>query len=286
MRVSTLAKQTILSPNKNKRNHKIDMVIIHCMAGNLSAKACGNLFSKSSTKASSNYGVDSDGNIACYCPEEYRSWATGSAALDHRAITIEVANDGGANTGWHVTDTALSALVDLITDVCKRNHIPKLLWKNDKSLMGKVDQQNMALHRWTAKKSCPGDYLVSKHPWIAEQVNRRLGSSAAAPPQSSSSSLNYEYNHIDMSLVFDPAFYVAKYQDLKTVIGSNYSLLFDHFIHYGMKEGRQAIESFNPSAYKSHYPDLQHAFGDNWTSYYLHYCTVGKKEGRTGIEQN
>ena len=125
MIVSSLATSTIISPNKNKRNHKIDMIIIHCMAGNLTATACGNLFAKQSTRASSNYGVDSKGNIACYCPEEFRSWATSSASLDHRAITIEVANDGGADTGWHVSDTALNRLVELIADVCKRNGIKK-----------------------------------------------------------------------------------------------------------------------------------------------------------------
>lgn len=283
MIVSPLATTTIISPNKNKRNHKIDMVIIHCMAGNLTATSCGNLFSKSSTKASSNYGIDSKGNIACYCPEEYRSWATSSASLDHRAITIEVANDGGA-PDWHVSDTALYALVNLIVDVCKRNGIKKLLWKNDKSLMGKVDQQNMALHRWTAKKACPGDYLVSKHPWIVDQVNNKLLMSAPTiVPSSSSTPSTYMYNNIDLSPVFDPTFYVNNYPDLKAALGTNPTTLFSHFTNYGMKEARQAIATFNPVAYRNHYPDLQHAFGDNWPSYYIHYCTNGKSEGRSGI---
>ena len=279
MTVSPLATATIISPNKNKRNHKIDMVIIHCMAGNLSATSCGNLFAKSSSKASSNYGVDSKGSIACYCPEEYRSWATSSASLDHRAITIEVANDGGA-PDWHVSDTALASLVNLITDVCKRNGIKKLLWKNDKSLMGKVDQQNMALHRWTSNKSCPGPYLISKHPWIVEQVNTRLGATPAPQPSTPS---KYTYNNVDLSPVFDPTFYANNYPDLKTAIGTNPTRLFNHFINYGMKEARQAIATFNPVSYRNYYPDLQKAFGDNWPSYYIHYCTNGFAEGRKGI---
>lgn len=286
MIVSPLAKTIIVSPNKNKRNHKIDMVIIHCMAGNLTATACGNLFAKSSTKASSNYGVDSKGNIACYVPEEYRSWATSSATLDHRAITIEVANDGGA-PDWHVSDTALNALVNLIVDVCQRNGIKKLLWKNDKSLMGKVDQQNMALHRWTAKKACPGDYLVSKHPWIVEQVNNKLLMSAPtivpSTPAPVTSTSKYMYNNVDLSPVFDPTFYANHYPDLKTALGTNSTRLFNHFINFGMKEARQAISTFDPVRYKNKYPDLQKAFGDVWPSYYIHYCTNGIKEGRSGI---
>ena len=69
------------------------------MAGNLSVESCGALFAKSSRKASSNYGVGSDGRIACYVGEEDRSWCSSNRANDNRAITIEVANDGGADTG-------------------------------------------------------------------------------------------------------------------------------------------------------------------------------------------
>lgn len=143
------------------------------MACNATAVALGNHFAKSSTKASSNYGIDSKGVIACYVPEEYRSWATSNAANDQRAITIEVANDGGA-PDWHVSRAALGALVDLLTEVCKRNGIKELRWKADKSLIGKVDQQNMTVHRWFANKECPGNYLFNLHGSIAAEVNARL----------------------------------------------------------------------------------------------------------------
>ena len=52
--------------------------------------------------------------------------------------------------------------------------IKKLLWKGDKSLIGKVDQQNMTVHRWFANKACPGDYLYNLHGKIAAEVNSRL----------------------------------------------------------------------------------------------------------------
>lgn len=596
MIVSPLATTTIISPNKNKRNHKIDTITIHVMAGNLSAVSCGNYFANSSAKASSNYGVDSKGKIACYVPEEFRSWATSNASNDHRAITIEVANDGGADTGYHVTDTALNALVELITDVCKRNGIKKLVWSTNKS--DRVNHKNgcnMTVHRDYAKKACvptysevltkngwvkisdieigeeiacadldnlritfeevydkvpikqqdtytineltatkdhrmvyrgnkstewrieklkyllrggnsyiiplagyykgegldltddmirffiavqadghymyekdkngekrfyglefhmkkerkierikeildsvkfdytechkadgstsvrvyntdginivndicesyledkhftwkwigmsenqaklfldeiqlwdgctaanlytskvpinldivnaiaalngvgsrvsgsnvgfretpvntigstveikrntcqsnkrhtevtcvsvktgiflmrqngktfiigncPGDYLMSKHPWIVDQVNNKLLMSAPTiVPSSSSTPSKYMYNNIDLSVVFDPTFYVNKYPDLKAALGNNPTTLFNHFTNYGMKEARQAIATFNPVAYRNHYPDLQHAFGDYWPSYYIHYCTNGKSEGRKGI---
>lgn len=163
----------IISPNKNKRKSKIDTISIHCMACNGTAVSLGNHFANKSAKASSNYGIGSDGLIACYVPEEYRSWCTSNPENDHRAITIEVANDGGA-PDWHVSTAALGALVELLTDICKRNGIPRLLWRADKSLIGQVDKQNMTVHRWFANKACPGNYLYNLHGSIAEDVNVRL----------------------------------------------------------------------------------------------------------------
>ncbi|MDE5892393.1 MAG: N-acetylmuramoyl-L-alanine amidase [Acetatifactor sp.] len=167
---------TKLSPNKTSpRNHKIDTISIHCMAGNLTIEKCGDLFASSSRSASSNYGVGTDGRIAMYVEEKDRSWCTSNRANDMRAVTIEVANDGNANTGWHVSDQAMAALIELVTDICRRNDIKELRWKADKSLIGQPDKQNMTVHRWFANKSCPGDYLYNKHSYIAAEVNSRLG---------------------------------------------------------------------------------------------------------------
>lgn len=174
---SSLATVVVESPNKSSpRMSKIDTITIHCMAGNLSVESCGALFAKSSRQASSNYGIGSDGRIACYVGEENRSWCSSNRANDNRAITIEVANDGGADTGWHVSDKAYKALISLLVDICKRNHISKLVWSNNKN--DRVNHKNgcnMTVHRDFANKSCPGDYLYSLHSKIANEVNTLLG---------------------------------------------------------------------------------------------------------------
>ena len=173
---SPLVSLTRLSPNKTSpRNHKIDTITIHCMAGNLSVESCGNLFARPDRQASSNYGIGSDGRIALYVEEKDRSWCSSNPANDHRAVTIEVANDGGAATGWHVSDKAMSALTELVADICRRNGIKELKWQADKSLIGQIGKQNMTVHRWFAAKDCPGDYLYHKHSYIAETVNQKLG---------------------------------------------------------------------------------------------------------------
>ena len=177
---SPLVSYTKLSPNHSgKRKHAIDTISIHCMAGDLTVESCGNLFASPSRKASSNYGIGSDGRIGLYVEECNRSWCTSSSSNDNRAITIEVANNGGANQGWPVSDAAYRSLIALLVDICRRNGIKRLLWKGDKSLIGQVDKQNMTVHRWFAAKACPGDCLYSRRGRIAAEVNKRLEAAKA-----------------------------------------------------------------------------------------------------------
>lgn len=179
---SSLVSYTKLSPCKSHpRNHAIDTITIHCMAGNMTVESCGALFSNYSRQTSSNYGIGSDGRIALYVNEEDRSWCTSSRSNDNRAITIEVANDEGANTGWHVSDKAMASLINLLVDICQRNNIKELKWRGDKNLIGQVDKQNMTVHRWFAAKACPGDYLYGAHTQIADEVNRRLNGNTTKP---------------------------------------------------------------------------------------------------------
>ena len=168
---SKLVNYTQLSPNCSKpRNHSIDKLTIHHMAGNLTVEQCGSVFAPSSRKASANYGIGTDGRVGLYVDEANRSWCSSNSANDNRAVTIEVANDevGG---DWHVSDTALAKLITLCSDICKRNDIAKLNYTGDKS-------GNLTMHKWFAATACPGPYLESKFPYIAEQVNALLGSSS------------------------------------------------------------------------------------------------------------
>ena len=190
---SPLISYTKISPNRTSpRNHKIDTITIHCVVGQVSVESLGNIFAPASRRASSNYGIGYDGRIAMYVEEKDRSWCSGGKDKngkeikvngisggdnDHRAITIEVASD--TTHPYAVTDKAFSALINLVTDICKRNDIKQLLWEGDKNLVGNINRQNMTVHRWFANKSCPGDYLYNLHGEIAKRVNKRLGTANA-----------------------------------------------------------------------------------------------------------
>lgn len=178
---SPLVDYTRISPNKNSpRNHKIDTITIHCVVGQCTVETLGNIFAPTSRQASSNYGVGTDGKIGMYVEGKDRSWCSSSAANDNRAVTIEVASD--TKHPYAVNDRAFAALLDLVTDICKRNGIKKLVWSTKKAdRMNHKNGCNMTVHRDYANKSCPGDYLYNRHGEIAAEVNRRLGVTDTAP---------------------------------------------------------------------------------------------------------
>lgn len=180
---SSLVSYTKISPNRTSpRKHKIDTVTIHCAVGQFTAKQLLNLshFVNYDPKqgASCNYAIGYDGSIGLGVDEGDRSWCSSSSANDHRAITIEVASE--TKHPYEVTDKAYKALIELLVDICKRNKIKALKWEADKSLVGKIDKQNMTVHRWFANKACPGEYLYSRHGQIAKEVNARLNKAQTA----------------------------------------------------------------------------------------------------------
>ena len=192
---SPLAAVTLISPNRTvNRNHVIDTITIHCYVGQVTVERGLNGFAKKERQASCNYVIGCDGRIGLCVEEKDRSWCSGGydkqgnpirvngisgKSNDYQAVTIEVASDN--KHPYAITDKAMAALIELCADICKRNDIKKLLWKGDKKLVGKVDQQNLTVHRWFANKACPGDYIYQRLADIAAKVNAKLGASGTSP---------------------------------------------------------------------------------------------------------
>lgn len=155
--------------SKGRSGQTIKKITWHHMAGNCSIETCGSFWQNPSRRASSNYGIGSDGRIGGYVDEENRSWCSSSAANDNQAITIEIANDGGA-PDWHVSDKAIESAINLTVDICKRRGIKKLVWTGDAN-------GTFTWHCFFTSTSCPGPYLKGKTPWAVDQINQRLADS-------------------------------------------------------------------------------------------------------------
>ena len=175
---SKLVVYTKLSPHCTKpRQGKIKGISIHTMAGPGSVEGCGQVFQTS--EASSHYGIGPDGRIGQYVLEENRAWCC-SHKVDHEVVTIEVSSIQSYQEPYECTEAAFESLIDLCVDICQRNGIKELIWKEGKqycpAFTGNWAVCNMVPHRYTTDKgkSCPGNYLFSKYGEIAERVNARL----------------------------------------------------------------------------------------------------------------
>ena len=156
-----------LSPNCNRRGlTPIRKITIHHTAGVASVEGMGATFAPASRQGSANYGIGFDGRVGMYVEECNRAWTSSNAENDFQAVTIEVSNDSTGGV-WHVSDVCLGKLVDLCVDICRRNGIERLNFTGEAS-------GNLTMHKWFAPTACPGEYLESKFPWIAEEVNKRL----------------------------------------------------------------------------------------------------------------
>lgn len=175
---SKLVVYTKMSPHCTKpRQGKIKGISIHTMAGPGSVEGCGQVFQTS--EASSHYGIGPDGRIGQYVLEENRAWCC-SHRVDHEVVTIEVSSIQSYKEPYECTAAAFESLIDLCVDICQRNGIKKLIWKEGKqycpAFTGNWAVCNMVPHRYTTDKgkSCPGNYLFGKYGEIAERVNARL----------------------------------------------------------------------------------------------------------------
>lgn len=142
------------------RQKKITKITIHHMAGVLSAKRCGELFQALGRKGSSHYGIGKDGEIGLYVNEADTAWADGNWDSNCESVSIETSNSATGGD-WKVSDAALKSLIKLVADIAKRNNLGTL-----------VKGKNLTWHRMYAATTCPGEYLLSKMDYIAEEANK------------------------------------------------------------------------------------------------------------------
>ena len=181
---SKLVNYTKLSPNHSgARTHTIDRITPHCVVGQCSVEALGNIFMDANREASCNYAIGADGRVLLCVDEGNRSWCSSSNSNDQRAVTIECASE--LKHPYAFNDKVYNKLVELCVDICKRNGKKKLLWINDKNkalnYSTKSDEMLLTVHRWFDNKSCPGDWLYNRLGDLAKQVTKQLGSKVEKP---------------------------------------------------------------------------------------------------------
>ena len=193
---SSLVSYTKLSPNNSgQRTHSIDRITPHCVVGQCSVETLGEIFLPTSRQASCNYGIGADGRVGMYVEEKNRSWCSSSSTNDQRAITIECASD--TSEPYAFKDVVYNRLVELCTDICKRNGKTKLLWLGDKdktlNYSPASDEMVLTVHRWFANKSCPGNWMYARMGDLASKVTAALGNSTESTTTTSTTQTSTIY---------------------------------------------------------------------------------------------
>lgn len=191
---SELTSSISLSPNHSgKRTKSISRITPHCIVGQATEKRCQELFVSPSRQASANYCISCDGKIVGIVPETYRSWCSGGdltaggwtgSQNDQAAITIECASD--STNPYAFTGECYTTLINLCVDICKAYGKKKILWIENKekanTYVPKDDEMIFTVHRWYARKSCPGDWLYNRMGDLAASVNKLLGADPQPTP--------------------------------------------------------------------------------------------------------
>lgn len=173
MSYSSLATEYIPSQFRYwNRAYNVTKITPHHMGGNLTVERCGELFQEPGREASSNYGIGSDGRIACYVDEEDAAWTSADWDNDNRAITFEIAD--WDYDDWSPTQEAWDATVALCVDICQRYGIERL------NYTGGPDG-NLTEHMMFAATACPGPWWHANMQRLADEVNSRLGDDVSAP---------------------------------------------------------------------------------------------------------
>lgn len=216
---SSLVEYTRYSPyHTPMTNKKVCVITPHHAAGVATVEGLGAI--AQTRGGAANYGIGSDGRIGLYVDEKNRAWTSGSDGNDRKAVTIEVSNsDTGGD--WPVSGLVLGRLVELCEDVCRRNDIPYLNFTGD-------TDGNMTMHAWFQNTGCPGRYLASRFPYIANEVNRRLGSDFHSPDKPSKYGLGDAVRLKDGAKYFDgkqtPDWLQGKTLYIREVYGKYYDI--------------------------------------------------------------
>lgn len=88
---------------------------------------------------------------------------------------------------------------------------------------------------------------------------------------------------VSLKVLFSATYYAQKNPDVYAAYGTDVNLLYQHYINYGIPEGRQYLTPIlDVHAYRVANPDLEERYGDHWEGYLRHFLLHGVYEVTLG----
>lgn len=145
---------------------KIDRICIHHAAAT-KISVLDTTILKTARQVSAHYGVG-ETEIHQYVDEGDIAWHATHWDCNKHSIGIETVNSTGRVNGrdndvnsWKISDVTLNTLIKLVADIAKRNNLGDL-----------VPGKNLVWHSMYHNTYCPGNYLIGKMKYIADEANK------------------------------------------------------------------------------------------------------------------
>ncbi|MGF3056139.1 peptidoglycan recognition protein family protein [Microbacterium sp. YY-01] len=161
-----------LSPNRDRRQGKIRLLIVHHYGSTQSPEAAWKRFNSPNDRSvSPNYQINADGSAyEVVPPRHYRAWTTG--VIDHQAVTCETQNTSG-EPNWGISRASLEAIAQLFAWVHQEFGVPlqrgRVNSDNTVAVPGIVGHNETPAGKETST-ICPGPSMDI--PWIIARAKQ------------------------------------------------------------------------------------------------------------------
>nr|DAL59934.1 MAG TPA_asm: N acetylmuramoyl L alanine amidase endolysin [Caudoviricetes sp.] len=131
-----------------RAGHRIEFIVLHHNAGNLSARDCWNTWQ--TRQASAHYQVDAAGAVWRLVNDQDTAWHAGDLTANQRSIGIEHADI--SSSPWTISDATLDAGAHLVAALCRRYQLGRPEWG-----------RNVFPHNHFSATACPASIAGSQN---------------------------------------------------------------------------------------------------------------------------
>lgn len=162
---------------KGRQGHKVDKIVVHHNAGNLTARQIYDVWQ--TREASAHYQVDANGRISQHVWDTDTAWHTGDWASNLTSIGVEHADI--STDPWGISEATLDNGAHLVAALCVHFGLGRPQWR-----------VNVFPHSDFTSTSCPaslaGDqnaaYMARAQAWYDKMTGTASAPSTAQPAQS------------------------------------------------------------------------------------------------------
>lgn len=263
------------SKNFGRVRNTIKYIVVHYTANDGDTdEANANYFKNNVVKTSAHWFID-DESATLSVPENRAAYSVGGAKYKNTNGGTFYGKCTNANSlNFELCDTHRNGKSDFSEETL--NNAVELIKEKMKQYNVTIDR--VIRHYDVTGKICPKPFVEDEQAW-RNFKNRLISNEQNSQPEKKP-----REKKID-DLIFDADLYYSLYPDLQKAFGNDYEKLIEHWLNYGINEGRRGSYVFDVHSYFARYEDLRRVIGANCKELYNHFINCGIQEGRKSSEE-